>query len=466
LEQIVKSISRFNKSVRNNAGGAYNHALFWKMLSPNKQSPKELVSKRIEKDFGTFAKFKKEFEEIAKDRFGSGWVWLVVTKSNKLKIMSTPNQDNPLMNDIDNGGFPILGLDLWEHAYYLKYKNDKNTYIKKFWDAVNWEFVEKLYKMKIETRIDEDVMLYQVLNSDNKELINEADGISQSCSTEELKRFKELLFPPTYLLNRSRLYNDFKKEYVRGWTDLLKVHFSDKWKEKDVLFVGHEAGIYDEGDVRSLLMNLTSSYSAFCVINKDINQYLSKNGQELISFGDDPQQNLNQLKRFFSILTGLRHRFFSDKSKTLQHVTGILKKTDCLGKRNEQAAEQILNDKLGDGSCEIKAGAGHTQDMKIGIDAVINIDGNKLSAQIKPFTSTIEKNEIITVLGTSSAKLYSKVDLMVFVNVKSATVKVYKTKDIFIESNNFMIPKQNEVFSHTSSKKLELIDCNQFLNLS
>jgi Fe-Mn family superoxide dismutase len=463
LEQIVKSISRFNKTVRNNAGGAYNHALFWKMLSPTKQNPKGLILKRIEKDFGTVPKFKKQFEEVAKDRFGSGWVWLVVTKSNKLKIVSTPNQDNPLMNDVEDGGYPVLGLDLWEHAYYLKYKNDKNTYIKKFWDAVNWDFVEKLYKMKIETRIDEDVALYQVMSTGNKEIITEADGKSQSCSSEESKMFKQLLFPPTYLLKQSKSYGEFKKEYVLGWMNLLKLHFADKWKEKNSLFTGHEAGIYDEGNIRSLLMNLTSSYSAFCVIHKDLNLFLVRSGQTPIMFGNNPTINISELKRFFSVLTGVRHRFFAESSNTLKQVTGILKKTDCLGKRNEQAAEQIINDKLGEGSCEIKAGAGFTEDMRSGLDAIIKIDGQSKKAQIKPFTSTIEKDESIIVIGTSSTKTYPGVDLMVFVNVKSATVKIFTTPNISIESNNFVIPKENIVFSYTATKKLDLIDCNQFL---
>jgi len=113
LEEIVKSISRFNKTIRNNAGGAFNHALFWKMLSPKTQTPNGDVIKQIKKDFNTFANFKKEFETIAKDRFGSGWVWLVLTKRNTLKIVSTANQDNPLMNVVEDGGYPILGLDLW-----------------------------------------------------------------------------------------------------------------------------------------------------------------------------------------------------------------------------------------------------------------------------------------------------------------------------------------------------------------
>jgi Fe-Mn family superoxide dismutase len=148
LEDIIKSISKFPKTIRNNGGGAFNHALFWKMLSPNKQDiPSELKS-RIIKDFGSINEFKNKFNEESKDRFGSGWCWLVLTKNGRLKIMSTPNQDNPLMNVVEGGGFPILGLDLWEHAYYLKYQNKRDEYIKNFWSVVNWKFVHELYQLK------------------------------------------------------------------------------------------------------------------------------------------------------------------------------------------------------------------------------------------------------------------------------------------------------------------------------
>lgn len=165
LENIIKSISKYNKAIRNNAGGAFNHALFWKMLSPKKQEIPKEIKGRIIKDFGTINSFKKEFNEIAKDRFGSGWAWLVLTKSNKLKIMSTPNQDNPLMNIIDGGGFPILGLDVWEHAYYLKYQNKRDEYIENFWDVVNWEFVNKLFIDKTKTKLLE--------STKNKKIVTE-----------------------------------------------------------------------------------------------------------------------------------------------------------------------------------------------------------------------------------------------------------------------------------------------------
>ena len=166
LEHIVKKISKYNTTIRNNAGGAYNHALFWKMLSPKKQTPGKLILDKVKKDFGSYIKFKNKFEEVAKDRFGSGWVWLVIDRNNKLKIVSTPNQDNPLMDDSPSKGFPILGLDLWEHAYYLKYQNKRDEYIHNFWEVVNWEFVEKLYKMKLETRLQEHLTLKKVVLSD------------------------------------------------------------------------------------------------------------------------------------------------------------------------------------------------------------------------------------------------------------------------------------------------------------
>lgn len=158
LEEIVKSISRYNTSVRNNAGGAFNHAMFWKMLSPKKLKVEGEVVDKIKKDFGSINEFKKEFEETAKERFGSGWVWLVLTKNNKLKIMSTANQDNPLMNVI-KGGYPLLGLDIWEHAYYLKYQNKRDEYIKNFWDVVNWVFVNELYELRTKKTTNESVKI-------------------------------------------------------------------------------------------------------------------------------------------------------------------------------------------------------------------------------------------------------------------------------------------------------------------
>jgi Fe-Mn family superoxide dismutase len=183
LEEIIKSISRFPKSIRNNAGGAFNHALFWKMLSPDKQQiPSELKSKII-KDFGSIIEFKNKFNEESKDRFGSGWCWLVLTKNGKLKVMSTPNQDNPLMNVVEGGGFPLLGLDLWEHAYYLKYQNKKDEYIKNFWSCVNWKFVDELYHLKTKKEVKEN--LTENIVYTKKEILTLLEQIQLSAFEDE-----------------------------------------------------------------------------------------------------------------------------------------------------------------------------------------------------------------------------------------------------------------------------------------
>jgi Fe-Mn family superoxide dismutase len=132
--------------VRNNAGGVYNHQLFWKMLSPNNTKPSEDLLDKIIKDFGSYDDFRKKFERVAQDKFGSGWVWLVVGSNGKLRVTSTSNQDNPEMNNIRGGGKVLLGLDIWEHAYYLRYLNKRDQYIKNFWKVVNWDFVNSEYQ--------------------------------------------------------------------------------------------------------------------------------------------------------------------------------------------------------------------------------------------------------------------------------------------------------------------------------
>jgi len=153
IEEIIKKISRFNKKVKNNGGGAFNHALFWKMMTPKKTTLKNPLLFKIEKTFESVELFKEKFEEIAKTRFGSGWVWLILTKNNTLKIVTTPNQDNPLMDTEKNGGYPLLGLDIWEHAYYLKYKNERDKYIHNFWKVVNWDFVCDVYVSQTKKKI-------------------------------------------------------------------------------------------------------------------------------------------------------------------------------------------------------------------------------------------------------------------------------------------------------------------------
>lgn len=146
LEEVLKNISKFATPVRNNAGGHYNHSLFWRILSPDGGgNPIGKLAEAIDSTFGSFDEFKKKFTESATGRFGSGWVWLIKTDFGKLEICSTPNQDNPLMDVADVKGFPIIGLDVWEHAYYLKYQNRRPEYISSWWNVLNWKAAEKRF---------------------------------------------------------------------------------------------------------------------------------------------------------------------------------------------------------------------------------------------------------------------------------------------------------------------------------
>ena len=146
IEEIFSKISTYPAAVRNNGGGYFNHRLFWQILAPAKgQQPKGKLLEAINQSFGSLDKFKEEFENAAKTQFGSGWAWLAVDANGILFVSQTPNQDNPLMDDAAKRGKPILALDVWEHAYYLKYQNKRGDYIDNYWNVVNWERASELY---------------------------------------------------------------------------------------------------------------------------------------------------------------------------------------------------------------------------------------------------------------------------------------------------------------------------------
>jgi len=145
IEDICKNISKFPMAVRNNGGGHFNHSLFWQIMAPNAGgAPTGDLAKAIETDLGGFDKFKADFTAAGATRFGSGWAWLCV-KEGKLCVCSTPNQDNPLMDIADCKGTPILGMDVWEHAYYLHYQNRRPDYMAAFFNVINWTKVSELY---------------------------------------------------------------------------------------------------------------------------------------------------------------------------------------------------------------------------------------------------------------------------------------------------------------------------------
>ncbi|MEL7220631.1 MAG: superoxide dismutase [Bacteroidota bacterium] len=148
IEDILAHVSKHSMGVRNNGGGYYNHKLFWEVMSPDgggEPSEKMNIHKAIQRDFDSFDAFKEEFSNAAKTRFGSGWAWLCVDDKDHLFVTSTPNQDNPLMDVAEKQGTPILGLDVWEHAYYLNYQNRRPDYVGAFFNVINWHAVTKRF---------------------------------------------------------------------------------------------------------------------------------------------------------------------------------------------------------------------------------------------------------------------------------------------------------------------------------
>ncbi len=146
IENILKNLDMSNKAVRNNGGGFYNHSLFWEIMSPEGGGkPDGELASAIDSAFGSFEAFKEEFSKAAAGQFGSGWAWLCVHEGGKVEICSTPNQDNPIMPKVGCGGTPILGLDVWEHAYYLNYQNKRPEYIDAFFNVINWTEVSSRY---------------------------------------------------------------------------------------------------------------------------------------------------------------------------------------------------------------------------------------------------------------------------------------------------------------------------------
>lgn len=147
LEQVQRGISEYGPAVRNNGGGHYNHSLFWSLLAPPDQTgePSAQLTEALGKSFGSVDEFKRQFENAALSVFGSGWAWLIRTESGELVITTTPNQDNPLMDVVSPNGAPLLAIDVWEHAYYLKYQNLRADYVRGWWPVVNWKEVNRRF---------------------------------------------------------------------------------------------------------------------------------------------------------------------------------------------------------------------------------------------------------------------------------------------------------------------------------
>ena len=425
LEKIIKNISRYDKTIRNNAGGAFNHALFWNMLTPK---PKKLTGdlyKKITKEYGTFTNFKKKFETIAKDRFGSGWVWLIITKNGSLKIMSTPNQDNPLMNVVEGGGFPLLGLDLWEHAYYLKYRNKRDEYITNFWKVVNWDFVSKLFDMKTKTNLIESKI--------NKELLIEDTDASyiQACSLEDDKFFQHLL-----------KNDEISKIYGGGiYTALKKVPWLE-FRPRD-LKINRMQGFYKDGQ-RHDISYLAGNHRAFCMITKSVNAILKKVGRpKILLKGKTLPQQIVGVRNLVIILIEAAEKIFNEESPFYKAIMSNLGESRIKGEKVESWSNERLKKEFGVENVKIKSEFGAQSDSE-GLDGEITIDGNVMTAQIKPFSTYFTEEGKIVVLTPSSVKKY-KVDFMIFSN--SFETIVLKNQNVELGINAYKFPPDDLIYT-------------------
>lgn len=358
LEDIIKNISKYDTKVRNNAGGAFNHALFWKMLSPKKQLPKGEILRRINNQYGNIKKLKDEFNKIASERFGSGWVWIVLTKSNKLKVMSTANQDNPLMNVID-GGKPLLGLDLWEHAYYLRYRNKRDEYIKKFWNSINWEFVNELLEIATTKKLNESI--------NNKKPLTESKQVFP-------------LAPRTFkkLINSS--YSECSVgKYRTGCLGIIET--KNCTTERGILGGNFSEKKYGGNGNWSII----NRFDTNSVVHKEIGKIWVEETDGLDDFKSWILNNLNEL--------------VGNSGKYTKRLVDINKNTILTGRENESYAKTVIintfklnPDDEGISWNIIERCAGDIRDRKLGQDFDVVIDGTSYFVQVKPVDySLIEK---------------------------------------------------------------------------
>ena len=451
LEEIIKSISRFPKTIRNNGGGAFNHALFWKMLSPKKQEiPKEIKSKII-KEFGSIKEFENQFGEVAKERFGSGWCWLILTKNNRLKIISTPNQDNPLMNVVEGGGFPILGLDLWEHAYYLKYQNKRDEYIKNFWNVVNWEFVNKLFTQKTKTKLTESI-----------------DKLSSNDSQPE--EIEPLL--PNGRLNPVFVQTILKKVYPKCSPEIIRDYNPD---------TRIESACYGKIQAESCTTNYGVIGGKYAVSQRGgtgewsvVNWFDANNriSDKILEFYEKYNSNKYDLETWFNIMG---KTLFGDKGKFTESLANIVlnpktkKGTLNRGIEREKIAIEILNTKNKNSQitqfCD-----GDTRDKYKGQDMFVTEDGNSKYIQVKPtfdlYESKDENNNIIYVFKSKNKYDPNNIQIFAFIDNRNNYI-FFDFKDVEVKDEGGTSKERFSYIFKSESKKFESPSLNiKKLNLT
>lgn len=219
LKEIFANVSKYSVAIRNNAGGHYNHELFWTILTPEKNTkPSAELEKAITDTFGSMEVLKEKLNAAAATRFGSGWAWLSVDKDKKLVVSSTPNQDNPLMDVAENKGTPILGIDVWEHAYYLKYQNKRADYLSAIWNIINWNEVSNNFKAATKGKFDDWPAL-----KDFHKVMSQTFHPSEEGNLEPIRKRSGEMVEKANLLAKSTIPAEFNKKEVVAAVQKLAV---------------------------------------------------------------------------------------------------------------------------------------------------------------------------------------------------------------------------------------------------
>ncbi len=407
LEVLIVNINDYDSDIRNNAGGAYNHSIFWKMLSTNHQEPDGLILKLIGKFFGSVKDFKKKFEALAKDKFNSGWIWLILTDSGALKLVITSDNENPLMLKL---GFPLLGLDLWEHAYYLTYKDKKERYVENFWKVVNWDYV-------------------------NEKLIEQQNKILEK-NMVEINEFT----PETYSKeNWGGYLNLYKqnKELFDVYSKSIENILSEVFHENSGTNNGM-SGIYDiESPGWSVLNKLNTNMLGFTILVTDINTVLDKSGIAPISLLKDSitkSEIKSELIRFIEFIDKFKYRIFDRNSKVFRKLISALSDTTKKGDLTETISFDILRRKFGDTNVKMISGYGERKDMIGGVDIEIRVNGLLAQAQIKPAKEINEDGGLLFIIPSSSIKQY-KTDWLIF--EQNAKLYILSNKNTKIKDGGY-----------------------------
>jgi len=428
LEDIIKSITRYPKVIRNNGGGAYNHSLFWKMLSPEKQTIKGEILTKINKEFGSYKEFKKKFEEESIGRFGSGWAWLVLTKNNRLKIMTTPNQDNPQMNDID-GGYPLLGLDLWEHAYYLKYQSKRDEYIKRFWDVVNWEFVNDVYLSKLKTKLKESIKSNKVITEEGSYKNFKYNPVKDFGKvTEFIKengrinpKVFDVMLPKVYPKCSPEIINDYNKDTHITEPCFGKIKTNDC--ETNYGVIGGKYAVSQRGGIGE--WSVINWFDANTKVSDKILEYFEKYNKEGLDF----------ISWFFK----LKKTLLSDDGKFTGELADFImnpqtkKGTLDYGSSRESLAIEILNKEYGNSNitrfCD-----GDVRDKYKGQDMKLTREYISEYIQVKPTRDLYETNidgQVKYVFKSKNKYTPNNINIFAFIdNIKNYVFFDFKNVEV------------------------------------